>query len=52
MMVSMATPAMLVVGMVVALRVTRAALVWMAPLVMLMIGMMLSLRVTRVCRSK
>ena len=31
MMVSMATLAMLVVEMVVALRVTRATLVWMAP---------------------
>ena len=52
MMVSMATLAMLVVEMVVALRVTRATLVWMAPLAVLMIGMMLSLRLTRVCRSK
>ena len=47
MMVSMATLAMLVVGIVVALRVTRATMVWIAPVAMLMIGMML----TRTCGS-
>ena len=42
MLVWMAPLAMLTIGMVVTLRMTRATMIWMSPVAMLMIGMMLT----------